>query len=45
MQRDKTPRQNKCPGYDIKSSDDEAPALEIWGMGSTYSLPLLSGLL
>ena len=21
---------NKCPGYDIKPSDDEVPALEIW---------------
>ena len=34
---------NKCPGYDIKPSDGEAPALEIWGMWSTPLLPLLPG--
>ena len=33
----------ECPGYDIKQSDGEAPALEIWGMCSTSSLPLLPG--
>ena len=27
--------------YDIKKSDGEAPALEIWGMQSPTSLPLL----
>ena len=32
---------NKCPGYDIKLFDGEAPALEIWGMWSTPLLPLL----
>ena len=32
-----------CPRYDIKSSDGEAPAMEIWGMSSTSSLPLLPG--
>ena len=32
---------NKCPGYVIKPSDGEAPALKIWGMQSTPSLPLL----
>ena len=35
---------NKCPGYDSKQSDGEIPVmLELWGMGSTPSLPLLSG--
>ena len=34
---------NECPGYDIKPSDGEAPALDIWGMWSTPSLPLLPG--
>ena len=33
----------KSPGYDIKPSNGEALALEIWEMGSTPSLPLLSG--
>ena len=33
---------NNCPGYDIKPSDGEALALEIWGMWSIPSLPLLS---
>ena len=34
---------NKCPGYD-KQSDGEAPVmLELWGMWSTPSLPLLPG--
>ena len=37
------PPLNKCPGYDIKWSDGEAPALKIWGMWSTTSLPLLPG--
>ena len=33
----------KCPEYDFKQSDGEAPEiLELWGMGST-SLPLLPG--
>ena len=32
----------KCLGYDIKLSDCEAPALEIWGIQSTPSLLLLS---
>ena len=31
------------PEYDIKSSDGKALALEIWGMWSTPSLPLLPG--
>ena len=30
----------KCPGYDIKPSDGEAPVLELWGIWSTPSLPL-----
>ena len=29
--------------YDIEPSDSEAPSLEIWGMWSTLSLPLLPG--
>ena len=34
---------NECPGYDIKQSDGEVPAmLELWGMWSTPLLPLLS---
>ena len=32
-----------CPGYDIKPSDSEAPALEISGMWSISSMPLLPG--
>ena len=32
---------NGCPGYDIKPSDGEAPALKIWEMWSTPSLPLI----
>ena len=33
-----------CPGYDTKQSDGEVPAmLELWGMRSTPSLPLLPG--
>ena len=31
------------PGFVIKPSDGEALALEIWGMWSTLSLPLLPG--
>ena len=34
---------NVCPGYDIKQSDGEAPVLELLGMRSTPSLPLLPG--
>ena len=37
------PLATKCPGYDIKPSDGEAPALEIWRMLSTSSLTLLPG--
>ena len=34
----------KCPGYDTKQSDGEVPVmLELWGMRSTPSLPLLPG--
>ena len=34
------------PEYDIKQSDGEAPVmLELWGMQSIPSLPLLPGLL
>ena len=36
------PPPNKCPGYDTKQSDGEAPVmLELWGMRSTSSLPSL----
>ena len=35
---------NKCPGYDTKQSDGEAPGmLELWVMLSTPLLPLLTG--
>ena len=38
------PPANECPGYDTKQSDGEVPAmLELWGMQSTPSLPLLPG--
>ena len=40
LQRGKNPF-NKCPGYDVKPSDGEAPALEVWGVWSSSSLPLL----
>ena len=33
----------ECAGYDTKQSDCKASALEIWGMWSTPSLPLLQG--
>ena len=33
---------DECPGYDTKHSDGEVPVmLELWGMWSTFSLPLL----
>ena len=39
------PPPNECPGYDTKQSDGKAPImLELWGMQSTPSLPLLPGL-
>ena len=38
-------KEKLCPGYDIKQSDGEAPALDIWEMWSTSSLPLLPGTL
>ena len=35
---------NECPGYNTKQSDGEAPViLELWGIWSTLSLPLLPG--
>ena len=35
---------NESPGYDSEQSDGEAPVmLELWGMRSTPSLPLLLG--
>ena len=46
LQRGKTPHTHthKCPGYDTKQSDGEIPVmLELWGMWSTPSLPLLPG--
>ena len=43
LQRSKTPP-NECSRYDIKQSDSEVPViLELWGMWSTPSLPLLPG--
>ena len=45
LQRGKTPP-NKCSGYDTVQSDGEAPVmLDLWGMWSIFSLPLLSGLI
>ena len=39
-----SPPRHECPGYDTKQSDGEVPAmLELWGMWSTPSLPLLPG--
>ena len=38
----KEPPPNECYGYDTKPSDGAAPALELQGMWSTPSLPLLS---
>ena len=36
------PHYYECLGYDTKQFDDEAPVmLELWGMQSTPSLPLL----
>ena len=32
---------NKCSGYNTKSSYGEASVLELWGMWSTTSVPLL----
>ena len=43
LYRGKWPHLNECPDYDIKSSDGMALTLEIWGMWSTSSLPLLPG--
>ena len=38
------PTPNECPGYDTKQSDGEVPVmLELWGMRSTPSLPLVPG--
>ena len=42
LQRSKT-TPNECPRYDINQSDSEIPALEIWRILSTSSLPLLLG--
>ena len=34
----------ECPGYDTKQSEGEVSVmLELWGMGSAPSLPLLPG--
>ena len=42
LQWGKTPYQ--CPGYETKQSDSEVPLmLELWGMRSAPSLPLLPG--
>ena len=32
-----------CPGYDIKPSDGKVAVLEIWGMWTILSLPLVRG--
>ena len=38
------PSSNGCPGYDTKQSDGAVPVmLDLWGMWSTPSLPLLPG--
>ena len=38
------PHHNECPGDDTKQFDGKAPAmLELWGMWSSPSLPLLPG--
>ena len=37
------PHPNKCPWYNTKQSDGEVPDLEILGMLSSSSLPLLPG--
>ena len=43
LQRGKPPTK-ECPDYDTKQSDGEVPVmLEVWGMWSTPSLPLLPG--
>ena len=34
------PPHHKCLGYGIKSSDDQSPVPELWGMWSTPSLAL-----
>ena len=35
---------NECPGYDTKQSDaEDSVMLDLWGMWSTPSLPLLPG--
>ena len=35
------PVPNECPRYDIKQSNVGVPAIELWGIWSTSSLPLL----
>ena len=43
LQRGKAPP-NECPGYETKQFDSDARVmLELWGMLSTPSLPLLQG--
>ena len=34
---------NKCPRYDSKLSDGEAPVQELWGVWNALSLSLLLG--
>ena len=43
LQRGNTLPRNDFPGYSTKQSNGDAPALEIWGMWSIPSLPLLPG--
>ena len=41
----RTPLPNKCPAYDTNQFYEVPVMLELWGMWSTPSLPLLSGTL
>ena len=43
LQKSKTPTTNECPAYDAKPSIGEAPVLELKGMWSILSFPLLPG--
>ena len=43
LQRGNTSQANECPEHGNKPSGGEAPVLELRGIGSTFSLPLLPG--
>ena len=43
LQMGKTPPPTSVPGYDTKLPVGETPVLELWGMWSIPSLPLLQG--